>query len=200
MDGPPPSRDERRSSSRRAVVVAAAAALIVVVIGAGTAVSTGKWRVWPNPDDVRDGVEPVRVGPELTLAEGTINGVDWRVTAFGETRGDVCMHFETIRWKAGGCGFVVPAERALSYMSDALEPDMFPELRRPVQFGYGPISEDVARVKLTLEDGREIEVEPIDAKGLDVNAFVATWKGDAGVRSVVVYAASGDELGRTSPP
>ncbi len=194
------SASERAPRSRRRLVVVGIVAVLLVAVVASTAISRGKWRVWAEPDDVPEGVEPVRVGPELTLAEGTVSGVNWRVTAFKETRGEFCMHFETVPYEAGGCGFAVPAERSLSYMSDALEPDMFSQLQRATQFGYGPVSKSVARVELTLRDGRTIRVTPIKVAGLPVNAFVATWKGAPGVESVIAYGPSGDALDQSSPP
>lgn len=176
------------------------AVVVVVVAGAGAAIGTGKWRIWPDPDDLPAGVEPQPAGPELALAEGMGGSVEWRVTAFKEARGDICMHFETYRWKSGGCGFGISSGDPLTYMTDALEPDASTQLSQAIQFAYGPIAKNVARITVTLNDGRDIEVVPIDAVELPVNAFVARWKGDAQVQSIVAYDEEGTQLDRTTGP
>jgi hypothetical protein len=179
------ARHHRRVRRRR-ILIATMSLLVVLVVGMGVATGAINWRVWPMPQDIPPGVEPVALGPEKTIATGSFDEqgrwTPWRLTAFWSDRG-LCLHIETSMWKGGGCGFGVPEEAAISYTADS-------------SFLYGPVDRRATRIEVRFEGGEVRSVEPIGrSAGFLVNFYLFELEPGEEAISVAAFDEGGKEVG-----
>lgn len=178
-----------RRVRRRRLLIATTSLLVVLVVGMGVASGVINWRIWPLPQDIPPGVEPMAIGPEETIAQGTFEeqgeSTPWRLTAFQSNEG-LCLHIETPRWKGGGCGFGVPKTAAISYAADS-------------QFLYGPVDRRATRVEVRFEGGEVRSVDPIGtSEGFPVNFYLIELEPREEPVSVAAFDEEGIEFGQAS--
>lgn len=154
---------------------------------------------FPSPEDV---VEPVPLGPEVGVDNGTFAGVSWALTAFVSDRG-LCVSmdfFPTMNAAGGGCGFglegelgtATGADAKLGYVSDCLE-------QQGVSFVYGPVTKDVSNVLIFVSNASPVKVLPIkggpDDGSMPYDFYVSPMQGCPIVSSVVAQESNGQPLG-----
>lgn len=125
--------------------------LLPVVIVAGIVIGT----VLDQPD-----------GPEeersVTLDEGTIDGTAWRVDAVRDIEGESCAFlYADGEQLSGGC---------------ELTPDDATFGDRTVVFGA--TSADTTTVRVVLSDARVVEIDTVEADGIDGRFYVTVVDGD----------------------
>ena len=98
----------------------------------------------------------------VTLEEGTIDGVEWRVDAERDVEGDTCAFlYEDGDQLTGGC---------------SLEPEDATFGDQTVVFGRAP--SDARQVDVVLSDGEVVDVATVTADGLEGRFYVQVVDGD----------------------
>ena len=122
------------------------AVLLPIVILAGVVVGTVL-----NRSDDADGERSV------TIASGAIGGTEWRVDAVRDIEGDTCAFlYEDGAQLTGGC---------------ALTPDDATFGSETVVFGKAATG--TLRVRVVLSNGEVVEIETVEAEGLDGRYYAA---------------------------
>lgn len=172
-------------------------ALVAFSVPLGVAAS-GRW---PIPDDISEGVEPKAIGPEVELASGTNNGVDWRLLANESDQG-ICVTLEHTGGPrdggGGGCGFDLPG-RVVGVNETGV-----PAANMAVV--SGPTVTDVEQVTLILHNGKVINLPTKAAPAeldRELNFYVAVIpesSPEASVRTVVGLNALDGVIGQVDLP
>ncbi|MFZ6005951.1 MAG: hypothetical protein ACOYXM_18680 [Actinomycetota bacterium] len=108
-----------------------------------------------RPDDPPEEVS-------FTIDEGTIGDVEWRVDAVRDVDGETCAFlFQDGAQLTGGC---------------ALTPDDASFGDQTVVFGKAP--DDASSVRVVLSNGEVVEIEAVEAEGIEGRYYAAVVDGD----------------------
>jgi hypothetical protein len=125
--------------------------LFPVVVIAGLVIGTAL-----SNDDDPNTVESV------TLEEGTIDGVEWRVDAERDIDGDTCAFlYEDGAQLTGACS-LTPQDATFGDQTVV----------------FGRAAGDARRVEVVLSDGDVVEVDTVTAEGVDGRFYVTVVEGD----------------------
>jgi hypothetical protein len=122
-----------------------------VVVGAGLVIGT----VLSRDDEPAEEVS-------VTVDEGTIDGIAWRVDAERDVEGDRCAFLYQDGDQLTGSCTVVPQDATIG--------------DRTVVFGRADDDADAVRVE--LDDGEVLEIDTVAVEGIDGRYFVAVVDGD----------------------
>jgi len=187
----------RKRRRRRRVSVAVGSAFVVTI-----AVSISV--TLPGRDDPGrfEATGQVPVGPTkpVVVANGEIEGHDWRLQAY-ENDAKQCLDL----LEGGRACFDVSTQQAVDVAVDfKVSGDATGTARTSLAAVYGPVRRDVARIMLRLTSGQVIEISPVgEEAGFAVNFYVAQAPTDippdSELSPVIVYDATGNELGHLEP-
>lgn len=144
----------------------------------------------PTPVDAEG--EPTQSGSEITVTTGTTSGIDWEVTAF-RTTGDTgtCMHVDFLEGahaSSGGCGFTAPTPDFVGINQAQNEVE-------GITVVFGPVHKLVAKVEITLSDGRVIVTNKIASPtGWLEDFYGVAVTGSASVTQLVALDVTGAVL------
>lgn len=125
--------------------------LLPIVVVAGVVVGT----ILNREDDPNDEVS-------VTLDEGTIDGVDWRVDAVRDVEGDTCAFLYQDGEQLTGACTVTPQDATIGQQTVV----------------FGRASTGATSVSVELDTGDVVDIETVTAEGLDGRFYVQVVDGD----------------------
>ncbi len=138
------------------------------------------------------GVVQGAIGDPVPIAGGEQGGFTWTATYTDSDLGECVVIAGSGDEDAGatdsvGCSFEVPQRHDVgSVLHPSAEGDIV----------AGPVSDATTSVLIVLEDGTEVEVDPVTDPGLPTPHFAAQLAPGASAREVVALDDSGAELER----
>jgi hypothetical protein len=217
---PPPPELIRRRGRRRRVARAGAVALLLAAMAflpasrlgwldrtapSGPAAPLGRPTTsLPRGQDSKVPAPPRPVGPVVTVAEGTLDGLRWKYIAYRAKGGQICSGFQPVGFStphgyiscrnstkpytgshSGGLG-ISDFGADFSGGSDGV-PDAMDE----------EVSRDVVRVRFLLEGGRGIDLQTHGTEaGLPNNFYAERLPDMRDVRAIVAYDRHGNQVWR----
>ena len=143
-----------KSSGPGCLVLAIAFPLVIL---AGIVVGT----ILNRPDDPPE-------EEHVTIAEGTIDGTEWRVDAVRDVEGEVCAFlYENDAQLTGGC---------------ELSPDDATFGDETVVFGKAEAG--TPSVEVVLDTGETVEIETVEAEGIEGRFYAEVVAGDVNVEGL----------------
>jgi hypothetical protein len=157
MATPPPGAPASPARTGPGCLVALVLLPIVVILGViiGTVMSD------------RDG-EPSDEA-SVTLDEGTIEGVDWRVDAVRDIEGDSCAFLYQDGEQLTGACTVTPQDATIGAQTVV----------------FGRADEGASSVGVELDTGEVVEIDTVTADGVDGTFFVQVVDGDVDAEAIV---------------
>jgi len=193
-----------KANQRRIVIV-----LLVIATAAiapiAYAALTGDSR-FPPPDDVIAANEPTPVGPEVSVATGTVGAsTTWSVISY-ESTFSLCMQLRLTsppgssveaNGSLEGCGTSVPTGSAIGY-SEAYVNDL------DRTWIFGPVAKSVKRVDVELVGSSPLQTTmvtgpPSPSLTPSVDFYYTVVTGQVTVSKAVAYDANGVVVGEKNP-